>query len=261
VYSWQIAEMDRMSRKGFVLFCAVSLLAGSCLPDGRNEATSRSPATGASPSRTPIPSETEAVSFRRSSTPDSGLRPTIAPRAEYTPPGLFPPHTPAATYAPQRHWADVLLFTPYPFSAPLPPSDRTPIDGVYGKFDPSEPQWWNCRRCADYRPAGGRWRLQFDRGVLHLIYQVTGFASVASYVLEGNRLYVFNDPHCLYDVGEYSWDLEEGVLQLQEVQDACAIHLRAVTLTQQAWLSCQPPNVRAAVSEHWSVPPGCELVD
>jgi hypothetical protein len=152
----------------------------------------------------------------------------------------------------------VLEFTPYPYSTPLPPADTSPLDGVYAKFDPGDPQWWNCRRCPDYLPAGGEWRLWFDKGILRIYYEVTGFAAVASYTVHGDQLYIFNDPHCPFDTGEYTWQLEAGALQLQEVQDECAIHLRARNLSQQAWLSCQPPNWEAAVSDHWIKPPGCE---
>jgi hypothetical protein len=197
-----------------------------------------------------------------SPSPLSASQTATATAAPYrTPPTSipqYPPHTPGATYAPLRHWSDTLKFTPYPFTTPLPPVEYTPIDGVYALHDPAEPQWWNCRRCPDYLPAGGDWRLQFDRGVMHFFYEVTGFASVASYTVQGDQLYLFNDPHCLYDVGVYTWRLEAGALTLEEVQDACAIHQRAVNLTRQPWLSCQPRNLEAAVSDHWIKPPGCE---
>jgi len=59
-------------------------------------------------------------------------------------------------------------------------------------------------------------------------------------------------------IGEYKWDLEKVALKLEEVKDSCAIHMRALNLTRQAWLSCQPPNIEAAISDHWIKPPGCE---
>lgn len=201
-----------------------------------------------------IPAET--ATLWRSPTPPSTLE-----SAAYTPPGLYPAHTPGATYPPLRRWSDVLQFTPYPYATPLPPENRTPIDGVYGLHDPAELPWWNCRRCPDFLPGGGNWRLQFDRGTMHLYYEVTGFGSVGSYFVQDDRVFLFNDPHCLYDVGEYSWRLEENTLILEEVRDACAIHLRAVNLTRQPWVSCQPPNTEAAVTDHWIRPPGCEAID
>jgi hypothetical protein len=121
-------------------------------------------------------------------------------------------------------------------------------------FDPGEPQWYRCARCADFRPAGGNWLLQFDRGVMRLYYEVSGFATDASFTVDGDRLFLFNDPHCLYDAGEYTWELSEGSLVLSEVADECAIHLRAVNLTRQPWLSCAP-------SEGQAPSPACALAE
>jgi hypothetical protein len=67
----------------------------------------------------------------------------------------------------------------------------------------------------------------------------------------------FNDPTCTEDVGEYAWRIENRKLILMEIRDDGAIHPRAKNLTRLAWSSCQPPNVEAAISEHWPVPPGC----
>ncbi|MCJ7434271.1 MAG: hypothetical protein MUO77_12360 [Anaerolineales bacterium] len=59
------------------------------------------------------------------------------------------------------------------------------------------------------------------------------------------------------EVSEYTWTLKEGALTFQVVSDACAIHLRALNLTEQAWNSCQPPNLTAAISGQWIKPAGC----
>lgn len=224
-------------------------------------------ACASGPQADPLPSLSSAAPTQSGDPTASSTRPiptesatgtATGLRTPYTPPGLFPSRMPSSTYAPLRRWSDVLQFTPFAYTTPLPPNVHTPVDGVYALFDPSEPQWWNCRRCPEYRPAGGVWRLQLDRGVMHLIYDVTGFGSVASYTVEGDRIALFNDPQCPYETGEYTWELEEGDLVLREVQDRCAIHLRAVNLTRQAWLSCQPPSARAAASDMWNKPPGCE---
>ena len=47
-------------------------------------------------------------------------------------------------------------------------------------------------------------------------------------------------------------------LILKAIEDKCAIGLRARNLTNIPWLSCQPPNVEAAVTDHWPKPAGCE---
>jgi hypothetical protein len=45
---------------------------------------------------------------------------------------------------------------------------------------------------------------------MRLYYEISGFATASSFTVDGDRLFLFNDPHCLYDVGEYTWELAEG---------------------------------------------------
>jgi len=166
---------------------------------------------------------------------------------------------------PPNDWYSLLQITPFAFAAPLPEDAWTPIDGTYAKFDPSEPQWWACRRCADYRPAGGIWRMQFNKGVMRIYYNVTGWRSVASYTVSDNKLYLFNDPYCPQEVGEYTWSLndkwglEDRELSLEVVKDSCSINLRGENLSELAWDSCQPPNYMTGASGHWHKSPGCEM--
>lgn len=168
------------------------------------------------------------------------------------------------TETPVDAWSALLQVTPSVFTTPLPDEVWTPIDGTYAKFDPSKPQWWACRRCADYRPAGGIWKLQFNKGVMRIYYNVTGWRSVASYTVSYDRLYLFNDPYCPQEVGEYGWKLEDKwglddrVLLLDVVQDLCSINLRGENLSQLHWDSCQPPNLLTGASDHWHKAPGCE---
>lgn len=184
--------------------------------------------------------------------PSPSMVPATAP-----PPILYPARDPAATYPVIRTWSEVLEFRAYPYLEPLPPVEATEIDGVYGKSEPGDPQWWRCARCPDFRLSGGNWRLMLHQGTMRMYYEVTGFSTVASYEVEGEHLRLVNDPHCPYDVGEYLWSLQGGVLRLTEIQDQCAIHLRAENLTHLPWISCQPPNTEAAVTDHWIRPAGC----
>jgi len=156
--------------------------------------------------------------------------------------------------APTGVWSSLLEVTPLPYASPLPKPEQTPLDGTYAKYDPSYPQWWSCRRCADYRPAGGVWRLQFDRGVMRIYYEVTGWNSLASYTIAGNRLYLFNDPYCKEATGEYVWKLVEGNLVLEVVDDPCSFQLRGQNLSGFSWQSCQPPED----AKNWQEPRGCK---
>ncbi|MBI3158383.1 MAG: hypothetical protein HYZ26_02140 [Chloroflexi bacterium] len=168
------------------------------------------------------------------------------------------PAAPAVTPTPTDVWLGLLERTPEPLTRPLPPAERAEIDGVYSKLDLSEPQWWRCLRCADYRPGGGIWKLSFDNGILRIYYDVTGWRSIASYSIEGDRLFIFNDPYCPEDVGEYRWQRDLKTLSLEVVSDACSINLRGQNLSQQAWESCQPWHDLIGTSDHWHKPRGCE---
>jgi hypothetical protein len=112
-------------------------------------------------------------------------------------------------------------------------------------------------RCPDYAPEGGAWQLSLDKGIFRLFHVPTRWRSVGSYTVSGSQLTLFNDPACHLETGVYTWAVEQGELILQEVTDPCAIHLRAANLTRQPWISCQPPNTEAAVTDHWVKPAGC----
>lgn len=186
---------------------------------------------------------------------ETPLMSTTIPTAK--PPILYPPHDPEATYPVIRTWEEVLDFQPYAYFRRLPAAETTRIDGVYAKVDPRPPQWWRCARCADFMLAGGNWRLMLHQGTMRLYYEVSGFSTISSYSVDGNKLELYNDPHCPYEIGTYEWKMEAEALVLIEVQDTCAIHLRAENLTHQPWVSCQPPNAEAGATDHWIRPPGC----
>jgi formylglycine-generating enzyme required for sulfatase activity len=131
---------------------------------------------------------------------------------------------------------------PLAYATPLPAPGTSPFDGIYAKIDPSWPQWWQCLRCADYRPSGGIWKLQFDQGVMRIYYDVTGWRSVASFTVSDDRLTLFNDPYCPEKVGEYTWKLAGEGLELEAVNDPCAFGLRAKNLSSQPWPACSPSD-------------------
>jgi len=87
---------------------------------------------------------------------------------------------------------------------------------------------------------------------------MNGWRSLGSYTISGDHIYLFNDPYCNWDTGEYIWKLEGGVLVFTEVNDPCSQGLRAANLTDQPWLSCTPPNVEAMITDHWQKPEGCD---
>lgn len=150
----------------------------------------------------------------------------------------IPTSAPSTTAVPAGIWESLLLATPFPHAFPLPSPETSPLDGTYAKVDPSPPQWWTCYRCADYRPMGGIWRLNFEGGVTRIYYEVTDWKSIASFTVDGDRLKLFNDPFCPEDVGEYEWNVENGLLTLTAINDGCAFDLRRENLIKQAWALC-----------------------
>jgi hypothetical protein len=179
--------------------------------------------------------------------------------ASPTPPPTATTAAPAATEA--EGWAGFQTHLPFPFGAPLPPAEASPLDGTYVKFDPDPNTPVPCMRCPDYIRNGGVWLLRFHEGVFRIYHPITQWKSLGSFTVSGDTLQLFNDPNCAELTGQYTWALEDGVLTLTEVDDACAIRLRAKNLTFQPWESCQPPNQEAAITGHWPVPEGCENLE
>jgi len=159
---------------------------------------------------------------------------------------------------PAEKWSALLQRQPFPYRRELPAPERTPLDGTYTKLDPKKDPQVPCRRCPDYAPEGGIWKIQFDKGVFRIIHLSSGWKSIASFALEGDRLLLFNDPVCHETTGIYAWKAEEGQIVFRAIEDECAIRLRALNLTKQPWLSCCPPNTEAATTGHWPEPPGCQ---
>ena len=96
-----------------------------------------------------------------------------------------------------------------------------------------------------------------DKGVFRVFHEITGWHTLGSFTVSGDRVEFFNDPHCIDAVGIYTWKLEAGQLVLEVVEDECAFGLRTKNLTHLPWMSCQPPSTEAAVTGHWPTPPGC----
>lgn len=159
---------------------------------------------------------------------------------------------------PEDGWSDLLQKTPYPFTTPLPSPIRTLVDGTFTKVDPKVSTPVPCRRCPDYAPEGGIWKLNFDKGIYRIRHVITNWKSIGSFTVLDDKITLFNDPNCPDVIGVYNWRIEAGQLILQVIDDSCAIKLRALNLTQQPWQSCQPPNLEAAISGHWLIPIGCE---
>src|SRR5688572_13598718 len=191
---------------------------------------------------------------------------TNTPPPSATPLPTVTPQPTSPTPAPEI--PTVELAQPYPFTTPLPPPTPTELDGIYIKAVEFIGTPTPCRRCAPYRAEGGTWTLDLKEGVFRVSHDNTPFRGIGSFTVSGNQLFFFNDPNCHLNVGVYTWTLDGRSLLLEEVDDPCAFGLRAKNLAGGSWLSqmdeeggqidqCQPPSLEAAISGHWSAPPGC----
>jgi len=155
-------------------------------------------------------------------------------------------------------WSELLQKKPYPHTAPLPVEVVSALDGTYSRFDPKKTPPVPCRRCPDYLPEGGIWKLNLDKGVFRIFHEVTGWRSLGSFIIDRNRMQLFNDPCCIKTRGFYRWTFTEGHLMLQAIEDSCAIGLRAKNLTRLPWMSCKILSGNDGGGIPRLKPPGCK---
>lgn len=128
---------------------------------------------------------------------------------------------------------------PYPFVTPTPPEAPTAIDGTYERAVPDAAAGpvGKCRRCPPYRlELGDTNTLRLDAGVFTVAHALTDWKNAGHYVLDGDRIELFNDPNCPKERGVYAFTLEGGTLTLEVVEDRCAFGgLRARYLTATSW--------------------------
>jgi hypothetical protein len=98
--------------------------------------------------------------------------------------------------------------------------------------------------------------MQFDKGVMRIFYEVTGWRSFASFTVSDDELRVFNDVYCPDVVGSYGWKLEAGELVLNMNEDPCSFGLREQNLSNQSWLPAYPRPKRRVQTYRANTRPG-----
>ena len=130
------------------------------------------------------------------------------------------------------------LSEPYPFTTPIPPRVPTPVDGVYERSLDVERNPIPCRRCAPFRLDPGEAKLTLEEGryAIEHLSSPPGFRTAGHYVVERDRVILFNDPNCTTTRGVYQWELSDGELTLEPLDDPCPFDLlRARYLSAAAW--------------------------
>ena len=96
-----------------------------------------------------------------------------------------------------------------------------------------------------YAVEGGRWILDLDQGVFRVLHEPTGWHSLGSFSIAGNRVQFFNDPNCMEAIGTYVWRSDSGQLILEVIEDKCGARsafqsggaMRAQTFASSPWTS------------------------
>ena len=84
-------------------------------------------------------------------------------------------------------WIELMQRKPYPYATPIPADRSTAVDGFYVKFENKETPPIPCRRCPDYKPEGGWWKMSLHRGVFRIFHPISGWKSLGTYVVNGKR--------------------------------------------------------------------------
>jgi len=158
----------------------------------------------------------------------------------------------------ENRWRELFQRNPYPYTTPLPAEMPTAVDGVYVKCIKTTAQPIPCRRCPDYKPEGGLWKLSLRRGVFRIFHTVSGWRSIGTFLIIGDRILLVNDPVCPSLTGVYRWKLLDGNITFSAVEDRCSAGLRAQNFSNPSWRSCKLSLPEAAASDHRPKPDGCD---
>jgi hypothetical protein len=145
----------------------------------------------------------------------------------------------------------------YAYTSPVPPLDATTLDGTYTRVLTVAQAGGApiaCRRCAPFRLDPGITWLAFDRGRYFLVFQPAGtgdvcpgckppgsFRATGHFVIEDDRLELFNDPNCQESRGAYRWNIEGETLRFEIVSDDCFGGIRGRFLAERPWHAAEVP--------------------
>ena len=157
----------------------------------------------------------------------------------------------------KKLWDELMKREPFAYTVPLV-HKQSFLDGTYTKRAKKTNAIVPCRRCPDWLPETGLWKMLLDKGTYRIIHKATGWKNIGTFIVAGDRVLFANDPVCPEGIGIYFWKREKDRLMLSVIDDPCAINLRAKNLSETPWLTCQPPNIEAGITDHWPKPEGCD---
>lgn len=143
---------------------------------------------------------------------------------------------------PERTVGPLLL--PYPYLSPTPPpSTETVLDGTYMRIltlrDVGGARIglpFRCLRCPPFRIDAGVSTIMFWHGAWFLHHQISNFKTQGSFVVDGDRVTLFNDPNCPQGEGVYRFEKTAHGLRFETIRDDCPWSgERADDLTRVQW--------------------------
>jgi hypothetical protein len=127
-----------------------------------------------------------------------------------------------------RPTAFLAQFEPYDYAKAAPPRRPTRLDGTYirvvtlddaGGAEHAIPV--HCLRCVPYSVDAGVQTLTLFEGRFYLEHQIDGFRALGHFVLEGDRIELFNDVNCSQVRGRYAWRVRGAELSFDVLDDPC----------------------------------------
>jgi hypothetical protein len=187
------------------------------------------------------------------------------------PSSASPSPTPAPVYVrvggvpallPDRVITDPTLL-PYPFMSPTPASEPTSIDGTYLRTLTLEELGgarralpFRCLRCPPYRITPGVNTLVLFHGAYYLHHQLSGFRTMGSFVVEGDRLTLFNDANCPQTQGVYEIEVTAHGIRFRAIDDECSFgNERALDLEYRPWT--RVPACIRRIADLWPAAVAC----
>ncbi|HSL11627.1 MAG TPA: hypothetical protein VLA82_09980, partial [Actinomycetota bacterium] len=119
-------------------------------------------------------------------------------------------------------------FEPYDYAKAAPPREPTRLDGTYMRIVSIEDAGGaehaipiHCLRCVPYSVDAGVQTLTFFEGRYFLEHQIDGFRALGHFVVDGDRIELFNDVNCSMVRGTYAWRVRGSELSLDVLDDPC----------------------------------------
>ena len=135
------------------------------------------------------------------------------------------------------------LLLPYPYLSPTPPPTPTVLDGTFMRTLTLQDVGgariglpFRCLRCPPYRVDAGISTIMFFQGAFFIHHQISDFKTQGSFVVEGDRVTLFNDPNCPQGKGVYEFDLTAHAIRFRVIHDDCPWSgERAIDLMRAPW--------------------------